>query len=198
VTPFAVWMIILAAGIFIVGLVSALALRLRGHPQAASIVGTVSTIVAAMISLAQLGVALAPPWNGPSLSSSSNGAPTSTAPYTGRASDQSSSPPGGDAPPGVTTLPVDSPLKESGIPNMDQVCGALGYQPDAWVPGQAVSREIGGRVLRAPDQAYKWTCGSATGPTITRDQITAGCQIWKPGSAAFTWDRNYAYSWICA
>jgi len=99
--------------------------------------------------------------------------------------------------PGATTLPNDSPLKESGIPHMETVCSDLGRSADAWVPGQTASHSIVGRILRGPGQAYKWTCGGPDGPTIMRDNITNSCQKNGWGQAAYTWDPNYAYSWFC-
>jgi hypothetical protein len=99
--------------------------------------------------------------------------------------------------PGATTLPSDSPLKESGIPHMETVCSDLGRPADAWVPGQTAPHSIVGRVLRGPGQAYRWTCGGPDGPTITRDDITNSCQKNGWGEAAYTWDPSYAYSWFC-
>ena len=80
---------------------------------------------------------------------------------------------------------------------MEQVCQSLGYQPDAWVPGQTAPHSLDGRILYAPNQAYNWTCGAANSPRLTREQLTKGCQIWKTGSTAYTTDPNYAYSWVC-
>jgi hypothetical protein len=99
--------------------------------------------------------------------------------------------------PGVTSLPSDSPLKESGFPHMETVCEDLGRPADAWVPGQTVPHSIAGRILRAPGQAYNWTCGGLDGPKITRDEITRSCQKHGWGMAAYTWDPDYAYSWFC-
>ena len=96
----------------------------------------------------------------------------------------------------VIALPGNSPLKESGIPNMDTICGHLGYNADAWVPGQSAPHDLAGRILYSAGQAYHWSCGEG-GAWLSPDQITAGCQIWKPGSVAYTWDPNYAYSWVC-
>lgn len=79
---------------------------------------------------------------------------------------------------------------------MDDVCGELGYAPDAWLPGQTQANNIGGRVLHAPGAAYTWSCGKG-GPTLSRDDVTKGCQMFKPGTKAYTYDPNYAYSWVC-
>jgi hypothetical protein len=99
--------------------------------------------------------------------------------------------------PGVTSLPSQSPLKETGIPHMETVCEDLGRPADAWVPGQTGPHSDAGRILRASGQAYNWTCGGPDGPKITRDEITKSCQKHEWGKAAYTWDPHYAYSWFC-
>jgi hypothetical protein len=97
--------------------------------------------------------------------------------------------------PGATSLPINSPLRKQ-ILGIDQVCGDLGLSQHAWLPGQSSAIDLAGRVILAPDAAYTWSC-TKNGPKLTRDDITRGCQIWYPGTKAFTWDPNNAYSWVC-
>ena len=79
---------------------------------------------------------------------------------------------------------------------MDNVCGDLGRSQYAWLPGQTAQRIYTGRVIFAPGAAYTWSC-SKDGTKLTRDQITEGCHIWYPGTTAYTFDPNNAYSWVC-
>jgi len=95
----------------------------------------------------------------------------------------------------VTTFPADSPSRKK-ILDMDEVCGSLGISQHAWLPGQSSALNIADRVILAPGTAYSWSC-QHNGPKLTRAQITHGCQIWYPGTGAFTWDPNNAYSWVC-
>jgi hypothetical protein len=97
----------------------------------------------------------------------------------------------------VISVPEGSPLRESGIPNMDDVCGSLGYGRDAWLPGQTKPNNLTGRVLYGGNIVNQWTCGK-NGQRLTAGLLTEGCQIWNPGSVAKTWNPNYAYSAICS
>jgi hypothetical protein len=97
--------------------------------------------------------------------------------------------------PAVTSLPYNSSLRKK-ILDMNEVCGDLGVSQHAWLPGQSSAQDIAGRVILAPGAAYTWSC-EENGSRLTRAQITQGCQIWYPGTQAFTWDPNNAYSWVC-
>jgi hypothetical protein len=92
-------------------------------------------------------------------------------------------------------LAPNSPMRKK-ILSMDQVCGDLGLSQHAWLPGQASAQNITGRVILASGAAYTWSC-SESGPKLTREQLTQGCQIWYLGTHAYTWDPNNAYSWVC-
>jgi hypothetical protein len=110
------------------------------------------------------------------------------------ADEQSSSP----LPPGVTRLAADSPLRDR-VLIIDTLCERLGYPSNSgWLPGQTAPGDYSGRILSAPGAAYTWSCGS-NGDKLTRDQLTVGCQqqYGNPNSAAYTFDPDYAYSWVC-
>ena len=96
----------------------------------------------------------------------------------------------------VVSLAAGSALRRAVGPNVDQVCGGLGMEPDAWLPGQTRSYDLTGRVLTGPRQAYSWTCGQA-GPRVRLAQMDEWCQSWHVGTTARTWDLDYAYSWVC-
>lgn len=111
-------------------------------------------------------------------------------------SDHSSSPPSAPPPsPGVTSLPATSPLRTR-ILDMDEVCSNLGLSQHAWLPGQDSATNISGRAILESGAAYAWSC-TRSGPRLTRDDITHGCQIWYPGATAYTLDPDDAYSWVC-
>jgi hypothetical protein len=97
---------------------------------------------------------------------------------------------------GATSLPGNSPLRKN-ILDMDKVCGDLRISRHAWLPGQSFATKVSGRVIVAPGAAYTWSC-LKNGSYLTRKEITHGCQIWYPGTVAYTWNPNNAYSWICA
>jgi len=96
---------------------------------------------------------------------------------------------------GVTSLPLSSSLRKQRV-GMDQVCADFGLSQHAWLPGQVSATNLSGRVIYAQGAAYTWSC-TKNGPKLTRDDITRGCQIWYPGTTAYTWDPNNAYSWVC-
>jgi hypothetical protein len=97
--------------------------------------------------------------------------------------------------PGVTSLPPSSPLRKRG-PSIDELCGDLGLSQHAWLPGQTAATNLSGRVIWAPGAAYTWSCNK-NGPKLRRDVITHGCYLLYPGTKAYTWDPNNAYSWVC-
>jgi eukaryotic-like serine/threonine-protein kinase len=103
--------------------------------------------------------------------------------------------PSSELPPGVISLPAGSPFRKN-ILDMDEVCSHLGLSQYAWLPGQVSATNISGRVIIGPGAAYTWSC-SENGPVLTRDDITNGCQIWYPGTTAYTTDPNNAYAWVC-
>lgn len=92
-----------------------------------------------------------------------------------------------------TNLPV--PQRTDG-PSMDAYCGSLGFAPHAWLPGQKSQSSLEGRIVNAEDAAFTWSC-TQNGEKLTRDDITAACQLLFPRRQATTWNRDNAYSWVC-
>lgn len=107
--------------------------------------------------------------------------------------------------PGKRTVPTETSLatddRQDG-PSIDSYCGSLGLAPHAWLPGQTTATapdgttSTEGRVLNAPDAAFTWSC-TRSGRRLTRDDISQACQLTYPGTLATTWDRDFAYSWVC-
>jgi hypothetical protein len=155
-----------------------LALALRGTAERWAIIGVIVSIVGIVVAIT---TAEAPH----SDDANSQQAPGALNPYIPSASPT----------PGVTSLPVESRLRNQ-ILDMDEVCSDFGLSQHAWLPGQVSATGLTGRVIIARNAAYTWSC-SKDGPVLTRDDITRGCQIWYAGTSAYTLDPNDAYSWVC-
>ncbi|NJP90422.1 hypothetical protein HCN51_13325 [Nonomuraea sp. FMUSA5-5] len=99
--------------------------------------------------------------------------------------------------PEVTHLPPDAAAWANVI-GMEDVCRKLGREVGAyaWIPGQVSDSDYSDRKLYGKNIAYQWSC-TKNGPKLTREDLTIGCQIWYPGTQAYTTDPDYAYSWRC-
>jgi hypothetical protein len=183
-----IWAIVAIACIFTL-IFSFLAIALQGVAERWAILGVIASVLGIVVGIA---IAIIQHPNAinsqPSASSQSASPPSTPSPPQSGQTEAAPSP-------GVTSLPASSPLRKQ-ILGMDQVCGELGLSQHAWLPGQSSPTDLSGRVILAPDAAYTWSC-TENGPKLTRDDMTRGCQIWYPGTKAYTLDPNDAYSWVC-
>lgn len=183
-----IWAIVAIAGIFTL-FFSLLAIALQGVAERWAILGVIASALGVMVGIAIPVIQHSSAVNSQPSASSQSANPPST--LSSPQSQQAEAAPS----PGVTSLPASSPLRKQ-ILGMDQVCGDFGLSQHAWLPGQSSPIDLSGRVILAPNAAYTWSC-TENGPKLTRDDISRGCQIWYPGTKAYTWDPNDAYSWVC-
>jgi hypothetical protein len=96
--------------------------------------------------------------------------------------------------PTATSQPPESTVK--GL-NLDQYCGSLGFDPQAWLPGQRGVDNLNGRVVSGPHAAYTWSC-TRNGPKLTHAELNDACHMQWPGTKeAYTPNPNNAYDWRC-
>lgn len=190
-----VWAIVIV-GLILAFAFTILAIALHRVAERWAILGAVASVVGAVASVlaiaVSIGIATIQYSGGVNSQSSTSGQTANSAPaIPAPQSQQAEAVPS----PGVTSLSSNSPLRKQ-IPGMDQICGDLGLSQHAWLPGQTSATDLSSRVIFAPGAAYTWSC-TESGSKLTRDNITRGCQIWYPGTKAYTWDPNSAYSWVC-
>jgi hypothetical protein len=167
-----------------------LAIVLRGTPERWAILGTIASVLAIVVSIAIAIIQDSKEMHGKPSAGDSQSAKSPPGPPALHSQQAKPAPS-----PGVTSLPAGSRLRRN-ILSMDQVCSNLGLSQHAWLPGQATSTNLSGRVIAGSGAAYTWSC-TKNGPKLSRNDITRGCQIWYPGTRAYTWDPNNAYSWVC-
>jgi hypothetical protein len=203
-TPNLLSVILIGAAVSIL-IVYILWIGLAQNPERGTIVTLAATLLAIIVGLAGVAAqvdsynadaaARAIPAQTPASTPAATPAPAPSA--GGGVAVNSPSPAAREPRPGVTSLPADSPDKETGEPNIDNLCEHLGYAKDGWTPGQTAPHDYNSRRLYGPGFAYQWRCGSATGPLVTYDQVNAFCGLIMPGTRAYTWDPDYSYSWAC-